>query len=162
MRDQERVEAMSGGILNRKFIATGKQIFATGDRGEHMYLVQSGRVRLWRGEPEHPVVLAEVGPNCLFGEMALIDDGTRSASATAIEDTVLIIISGEKVRARLADADPFVASIVRILARNLRASNSQLEDMMSQMLAVTAIKSREISPNEDVAMLAEADEGTAG
>lgn len=144
---------MAEGILNRKFIPAGKQLFLTGERGEHMFLVQSGRIRLWRGEPDHPVVLAEVGPNCLFGEMALIDDGTRSACAHAVEDTTLIVISGEKVRQRLAEADPFVASIVRILARNLRAANDQLEGLMGQMLAVSAIKAREIAPNDDVAEL---------
>lgn len=144
---------MAEGILNRKFVPAGKQLFLTGERGEHMYLVQSGRIRIWRGEPEHPVVLAEVGPNCLFGEMALIDEGTRSACAHAVEDTTLIVISGEKVRQRLADADPFVASIVRILARNLRAANDHLEGLMGQMLAVSAIKAREIAPNEDVKTL---------
>ncbi len=144
---------MAEGILNRKFVPAGKQLFLTGDRGEHMYLVQSGRIRIWRGEPEHPVVLAEVGPNCLFGEMALIDEGTRSACAHAVEDTTLIVISGEKVRQRLADADPFVASIVRILARNLRAANDHLEGLMSQVLAVSAIRAREIDPNEDVKTL---------
>ncbi|MFY8092501.1 MAG: Crp/Fnr family transcriptional regulator [Niveispirillum sp.] len=144
---------MAEGILNRKFVPAGKQLFLTGDRGEHMYLVQSGRIRIWRGEPEHPVVLAEVGPNCLFGEMALIDEGTRSACAHAVEDTTLIVISGEKVRQRLADADPFVASIVRILARNLRAANDHLEGLMSQVLAVSAIRAREIDTNEDVKTL---------
>jgi CRP-like cAMP-binding protein len=148
---------MAEGILNRKFVPAGKQLFLTGERGEHMYLVQSGRIRIWRGEPEHPVVLAEVGPNCLFGEMALIDEGTRSACAHAVEDTTLIVISGEKVRQRLAEADPFVASIVRILARNLRAANDQLEGLMSQVLAVSAIKAREIAPNSDTQTLA--DEG---
>jgi len=146
---------MAEGILNRKFVPAGKQLFLTGDRGEHMYLVQSGRIRIWRGEPEHPVVLAEVGPNCLFGEMALIDEGTRSACAHAVEDTTLIVISGEKVRQRLAEADPFVASIVRILARNLRAANDQLEGLMGQVLAVSAIKAREIAPNSDTQTLAE-------
>lgn len=148
---------MAEGILNRKFVPAGKQLFLTGERGEHMYLVQSGRIRIWRGEPEHPVVLAEVGPNCLFGEMALIDEGTRSACAHAVEDTTLIVISGEKVRQRLTEADPFVASIVRILARNLRAANDQLEGLMSQVLAVSAIKAREIAPNSDTQTLA--DEG---
>lgn len=147
---------MAEGILNRKFVPAGKQLFATGDRGDHMYLVQSGRIRLWRGEPEHPVVLAEVGPNCLFGEMALIDDGTRSACAQAVEDTTLIVISGEKVRQRLAEADPFVASIVRILARNLRAANGHLEDLMGQVLAVSAIKAREITADADIANLHDA------
>lgn len=145
---------MAEGILNRKFVPAGKQLFLTGERGEHMYLVQSGRIRIWRGEPEHPVVLAEVGPNCLFGEMALIDEGTRSACAHAVEDTTLIVISGEKVRQRLTEADPFVASIVRILARNLRAANDQLEGLMGQVLAVSAIKAREIAPNSDTQTLA--------
>lgn len=146
---------MAEGILNRKFVPAGKQLFLTGERGEHMYLVQSGRIRIWRGEPEHPVVLAEVGPNCLFGEMALIDEGTRSACAHAVEDTTLIVISGEKVRQRLTEADPFVASIVRILARNLRAANDQLEGLMGQVLAVSAIKAREIAPNSDTQTLAD-------
>lgn len=149
---------MAEGILNRKFVPAGKQLFITGERGDQMFLVQSGRIRIWRGEPEHPVVLAEVGPNCLFGEMALIDDGTRSACAHAVEDTTLIVISGEKVRQRLSEADPFVASIVRILARNLRAANDHLEGLMGQMLAVSAIKAREIAPDEDVKTLSGAAE----
>lgn len=150
---------MVDGILNRKFVPAGKELFITGAKGDQMYLVQSGRIRLWRGEADHPVVLAEVGPNCLFGEMALIDQGTRSACATAVEDTTLIIISGEKVRQRLAEADPFIASIVRILARNLRASNDQMERLMVQMLAAGSIHSREIAPNADTDCLAAAGEG---
>ncbi len=63
-------------------------------------------------------------------------------------------ILGPFRRQRLTEADPFVASIVRILARNLRAANDQLEGLMGQVLAVSAIKAREIAPNSDTQTLA--------
>lgn len=56
------------------------------------------------------------------GEMALVDGKPRSANATALEHVTLRAIPGSTLRRKLADTDPFVRALVRILVQNLRTT----------------------------------------
>ncbi|HUC45145.1 MAG TPA: cyclic nucleotide-binding domain-containing protein, partial [Hyphomicrobiaceae bacterium] len=61
--------------------AAGEKIFVEDDEGSAMYVVRSGRVNIIT----YGTVLESVGPNGMFGEMALIDGSPRSATAVACE-----------------------------------------------------------------------------
>ncbi len=68
----------------------GELIFNQHDRGDSLYVVESGSVRIWVvDEDVSEVTLAELKPGEFFGEMAVLDRGERSSSATAIGDTHL-------------------------------------------------------------------------
>ena len=82
--------------FQRRLYPQGKPIFYQGDLGQALYLVASGKVRLFRthlGGQER--TLALLGPGELFGEMSLLDEGERSASAVAVEDTELLALFRE-------------------------------------------------------------------
>ena len=95
--------------FQRRLYPQGKPIFYQGDLGQALYLVASGKVRLFRthlGGQER--TLALLGPGELFGEMSLLDEGERSASAVAVEDTELLALFREDYLAlirRLREAD---------------------------------------------------------
>ena len=103
-------------VLERKVFYTGQKIFAEGDRGDRAYLIQSGNVDIVKNE----MPLATLGPGELFGEMALIDDKPRMATAVAATDVAVVIISRDSFNEKLSKADPFIRGLLNIFVRNIR------------------------------------------
>ena len=68
----------------------GETIFSHGDLGDTMYVIQSGAVEISRLQDGKKAVLALLDHNDLFGEMALVDNHPRSATATAISRSRLL------------------------------------------------------------------------
>src|SRR5205807_1679003 len=65
----------------------GETIFNEHDRGDALYILEEGSVRIWVYDDDvKPVTLAELKPGDFFGELAVLDRGERSSSATAITD----------------------------------------------------------------------------
>ena len=82
-------------------------------------MIKSGQIEIQLGNR----TLAELSANSIFGEMALIDDAPRSATAVAKTDVELVPIS-EKQFLFLVSQTPFFAlKVMRVLARRLRATN---------------------------------------
>jgi CRP-like cAMP-binding protein len=97
----------------------GEVIFNEGEPGHEMFVIQSGRVEIRRGNR----VLEILSEKSIFGEMALIDDAPRSATAVAATD-VNVVPVGEKQFLFLVSETPFFAlNVMRTLVRRLRASN---------------------------------------
>jgi CRP/FNR family cyclic AMP-dependent transcriptional regulator len=126
-------------ILDRIVIQKDVTIFREGDGGMRAYIVQSGAVETWREIEDERVTYATVEAGGIFGEMALIDDSTRTANATAIDATVCIVINRVTFKSKLRGADPFLAGLLRIMAGNIRslhqehsaaASLDELEDII--------------------------------
>jgi len=107
-------------VVNRKMFPAGQQIFKSGDPAHQAYLIQIGEVEISRDSPSGKQVLAKLGQNAIFGEMALIDGKPRSASATALVDTTLIIINKGRFENLMETADPFLRGLLKVLAGRLR------------------------------------------
>ena len=112
------------GLLTGNGIATrsakaGEVIFKEGDKADQLFAIKSGEIAIQLGNR----TLAELSANSIFGEMALIDDSPRSATAVAKTDVELVPIS-EKQFLFLVSQTPFFAlKVMRVLARRLRATN---------------------------------------
>jgi CRP-like cAMP-binding protein len=104
-------------------------LFEEGARAEDLFVVSSGRIAIGRRSidgRESLVALMETGD--VFGEMPLFDDGARSASARALERSVLLRIPYAVVRAALDESPSRLWSVVNLLARRLRATDDALAD----------------------------------
>ncbi|HAA92122.1 MAG: cAMP-binding protein [Rhodospirillaceae bacterium] len=108
-------------VLDRKSIPAGTQIFREGDPGRNAFIVQSGEVEIWKGNDNEKRRLGLVTKGGIFGEMALVDDTPRMASATTVTDCVLVAVSEKSFQEKLDRSDPFVVALLRIFARNIRA-----------------------------------------
>ena len=111
------------------------QIVKQGDHGETMFLVLEGelRVRLMVGDKEK--ILATLGVGEFFGEMALFDQGLRSADVIANQDSLLLKIAASAF-AKLAQeapelASPFLLAIGRTLSARIRADNKRYRDSVA-------------------------------
>ena len=97
-------------------------IFEQGDEGDDFYVVVTGAVIISRGATK----LATLGPREGFGEMAILDRETRSATATAAEDTTLLSLDRDSFD-RIIEQNPVVArGVYRVLTERLRNTLAQL------------------------------------
>jgi CRP/FNR family transcriptional regulator, cyclic AMP receptor protein len=106
-------------------------IFEEDDEADEMFVVRSGRVAIGRRSldgRESLVALMETGD--AFGEMPLFDDGKRSASARALERSVVLGIPYFVVRAALDEEPELLWNVVGLLAERLRVTDSALADAM--------------------------------
>ncbi|HTG93307.1 MAG TPA: cyclic nucleotide-binding domain-containing protein, partial [Pyrinomonadaceae bacterium] len=81
-------------LLREKHVAGKTKLFNAGEKGDAMYLIQTGRVQISiRDEDKNQVVLAELAQGDFFGEMSIIDGRQRSADASVLEDATLAVLS---------------------------------------------------------------------
>jgi CRP/FNR family transcriptional regulator, cyclic AMP receptor protein len=97
----------------------GEVIFHKGEEADAFYVVRSGKVSINNGD----AVLDEVSRNGFFGEMAFLDQGTRSATAVAVEHSECVRISAEEFNKRLSAMDPVMQGMFRVLVERLRHMN---------------------------------------
>ncbi len=108
-------------VMDRQVYIADQVIFREGKPGSAAYVVQEGRVEIYKtinGDEE--VVLGTVEAGGLFGELALVDNQPRMASARACERTVLIAINRQTFEKKMAASDRFIKAILRILLNNYR------------------------------------------
>jgi CRP/FNR family cyclic AMP-dependent transcriptional regulator len=109
------------GAAYRHFEA-GEKIFLEEDPGTEMYMVRSGRVDVIT----YGTVLENVRAGGIFGEIALIDDGPRSAAAIAAEPTEVVAIDKPTFLAVIRDDPHFALKVMTLLATRLRRLNKQI------------------------------------
>jgi|GEM_PF-1833210 cAMP-binding proteins - catabolite gene activator and regulatory subunit of cAMP-dependent protein kinases len=105
-----------------RFAAT-ERIFSQGDVGEAAYVVVEGHVTLFQHHDGQRIEIGTVAPGEIFGEMAVLDGGRRSASAVAAVDCLLARVPQTVFRRRLDGADPFLKALVELFIKNIRSSH---------------------------------------
>jgi len=102
----------------------GEIIFHEYDTGDALYVVEEGAVRIWvTDEDVKDVTLAELKPGQLFGEMAVLDRGQRSSSATALVDTHLHRLSSDNFEKFLIQHPDCAIDVICEIAARLRQTN---------------------------------------
>lgn len=104
---------------DRRRLAAGEVLFRAGESGQVAFLVESGAIEIYleRGGRDEPIAL--LGADELFGEMALAGDHTRTASARAVGDTELLVVTHEMLAEQMARAAPVLRHLLRVtLARS--------------------------------------------
>lgn len=98
----------------------GDVIFRTNEDGDCAYIIDSGRVQIFTDSFGTEVPVSILGPGEIFGEMAILDQSPRSASAKAIEDVQVSTVSRVQFEQRMDMADPIVRLLVSILLKRMR------------------------------------------
>lgn len=101
----------------------GEVIFSEGDPPGAVYIIISGEVEISRGVEDQKVVLAKRGWEEVFGEMALVDNNPRSATATALGDVKLYEISEHMFHDYLSQLNPLILNVFSSLVTTIRELN---------------------------------------
>ncbi len=107
----------------RVTLAGGEWLFRQGDDGGAVYIVERGRIEVVAEPPgREPVVIRELGPGAVVGELALLSGGSRSASVRARRDTALLRVDGEAFESLLQANPDFGRTLLRRVARQLETA----------------------------------------
>jgi CRP/FNR family cyclic AMP-dependent transcriptional regulator len=113
-----------------KKIPAGTVLFHEGDRGEEMFIVQSGKVKISKKIRGVEKTLATLEKGEFFGEMAILNDKPRSASAETLEVCDMLVIDRKTFDALLRSNVEIAIRFIKRLADRLRETNDQMEALM--------------------------------
>jgi CRP/FNR family transcriptional regulator, cyclic AMP receptor protein len=120
-------------LLSDKTVPQNTRLFKQGDKGDAMYLIESGRVRISiRDEEDQEVTLAELAQGDFFGEMAIIDGRQRSADAKVIEDARFAILSREAFLSFVRSNSDVALEMLSALIERLRRTDELLRSRVSR------------------------------
>ena len=130
MADNEENKAgkIAGLSKFRQSYRKSEVVFKEGSTGSEMYLIHSGRVLLSvRQNETQEVPLVILNPGDFFGEMALVDDSPRSATASAVDDdTQLIVMDRARFLFMVRQQPEFALSLMHTLCQRLRDMDKRL------------------------------------
>ena len=105
----------------RRVLKEGEWLFKEGDAGDTAFVIENGLLEICREENGKTEHIAQLGPGELIGEMTLIDKLPRSASAFARQPTRLRVLTGEHLTQKLADADPLLRLLLKMILQRYRS-----------------------------------------
>ncbi|MCW9032627.1 MAG: cyclic nucleotide-binding domain-containing protein [Alphaproteobacteria bacterium] len=108
-------------VLERRVFYPGDRVFREGDTGSCAYIVQDGAIEIIKKIEDKDVILGVVSKGGIFGEMALVDNAPRMASAFAVKQTSVILVPARTFQDKLAKTDPFIRALLSIFVKNIRA-----------------------------------------
>ncbi len=117
---------MTQGIQVQRFNARQK-IIVQGARGDEMYVVRSGKVRIFRDSDGDETTLGVLEPGDYFGEMALFDSSPRMANAAAVGDVEVRVVT--KAEFESLDCDPLIRQMLNTAAVRLRDLAKEFEKL---------------------------------
>jgi uncharacterized membrane protein len=119
----EELEQLAAEVDQVKF-DPDEIIFNEQDKGDALYVVEDGSVRIWvLDEDVEPVTLKELGPGEFFGELAVLDRGPRSTNATAIGETTLHRLSSDDFQAFLMKHPDVAIDVICEIGARMRQTN---------------------------------------
>src|ERR671936_2975123 len=96
----------------------GVRVFHEGDHSDACYIVRSGDLRVTREHSDgRAIALATLGPGDIFGELAMLDGGTRSASVETLDDCELLALPAADVRRAIAADGEVATKLIVALTR---------------------------------------------
>lgn len=120
-------------LLTVRNVPVGKRLFRLGDKGDSMYFITDGRVRISvRDGAGKDVTLAELAQGDFFGEMALIDGKPRSANAAVIEPAMLAVLSRADFLAFVHEHPGVALEMLGAIADRLRRTDELLRQRASR------------------------------
>ena len=122
--DAAELEQLAMRVERRNF-GPGDTIFSENDKGDALYIVDSGTVRIWvLDDDAKPVTLAELQEGSFFGELAVLDRGPRSTNASAVNNTVLHRLSSDDFQQFLMQHPEASMDVICEIGARMRQTNA--------------------------------------
>src|SRR5512140_2216551 len=145
----------------------GTVLFREGDRGEEMYILQSGKVKISKKIRGVEKTLATLEKGEFFGEMAILNDKPRSASAETVDESEMLVIDRKTFDALIRGNVEIAVRFIKRLADRLRETNDQMEALMikdntSRLVSILAKQVREQKKSGEYVVTVDELSGIAG
>jgi len=136
--------------------AAGEDVFREGDLGTEMYIVHEGRIEIRKQAGEEEQVLATLEKGDFFGEMAILEDLPRTASAVAVTAAKVLMINGSTFDQMLRTTPEIAVRMMRKLSRRLRETDRLLHEALGSPGPAPIVEMPSLqTPKDGVALPAE-------
>lgn len=127
--DDAGIETLSR-VVARKVYPKDGVVFFENESGDSLFMILSGRVKVTiLGDDGREIILTVLGPGDFFGEMSLLDNEPRSATAIVTEETELVSLQRADFESVLADNKEIALGLIRVLTQRLRRADQQIETL---------------------------------
>jgi len=123
--DERSLEAIANAAVEQHYQA-GQEIVRQGDTGVGAFIIRSGKVDILQERDGKETKLATLGPGEVIGEMALLDEFPRSATARAAEPTTCLGLQRWHFRGILESHPQIALALLPILVRRIRNAEGRL------------------------------------
>lgn len=110
-------------------VEAGRVIFKEGETGDTMYIIQKGRVKITKRVTDVDKILMVLGKGDFFGEMALIRQTKRTATATAVDDCEFLAFNRNGFLSMISKNSNIAMNIIETLCLRLEKADNQIRDL---------------------------------
>jgi len=105
-------------------------VFFENEEGDCLFMILEGRIKVTiLGDDGREIILTMLGPGDLFGEMALLDNEPRSATAIAVEESELLLLQRSDFQAVIGENPVISVALIKVLTARLRRANQQISTL---------------------------------
>ena len=128
------VQIIDSKLLHEKIMLyeDGEIIFQEGDTNRDLYIIQEGKVEIWKKNQESEMKLATFQRGDFFGDMALLQGGTRFASAKSSGLTKLLVVQPGGFLLKIRRDPTFAFEMLQALSYRIKISNERLLDVIKK------------------------------
>ena len=117
-------------VANRRRYPKDSVVFFENEQGDFFFMILEGRIKVTiLGDDGREVILSLLGSGDFFGEMALLDNEPRSATAIAVEDSELLSLHRNDFQSVLSDNRSITTGLIKVLTGRLRRANHQISTL---------------------------------
>jgi len=113
-----------------KELPAGTVIFNEGETGREMYVIQGGKINITKKIRDVEKVLATLGPGDFFGEMSVLNNKPRSASAVVADTAKLLVVEPKMFESMIRNNVEIAIRIIKMLAKRLQEADDQIENLL--------------------------------
>jgi CRP-like cAMP-binding protein len=130
MMQQSRSELRTGKRPAQQQVRSfkaGETLFAEGSTGRELFIIQEGRVGIYKDSPDGRIELAKVEAGGIIGEMSLLDTLPRSATVTALDNVKAMVVGYAQFQSVIETVPLWLQSIIKIVVSRLRDANKRVD-----------------------------------
>ena len=120
---------MSGVTSGIKSLKKDDILFREGDPSDAMYVIKKGQIAITKAKGAQEIILAELNPGAMLGEMAFFDNKPRSAGAKAMGDAEVICLPFNALYAQFKNFPEWLKAMVKTVNTNLRSANQRIKNL---------------------------------
>jgi len=128
-------------IARIKEFTKNQIIFSENSLGTSLFIILTGKVKIFAEHKGKKKIFTYIAPGEFFGELALIDDPIRTASAQALSDTEVLTINRDEFKKILTKHPDMTYNLMKILAKRLRFADKEIESLSFCNVFTRVVKS---------------------
>ncbi len=116
-------------VLDRRVLYPGDILIREGDYGDSAYYIQSGQFGVYKLAGQEEMLITILPDNSVVGEMALIDNGLRSATVRCLQTATVIVVNRTTFEGKMERIDPFMRALLEMFSQKIRRLNDDYCDI---------------------------------